>query len=221
MATIKDIAKKAGVAQGTVSNVLNGKGNVSSDKIRRVMEAARQLGYVPNERAALLRKGTNDCLALIMPDSRARQYEDFYFSFKDYAQEHGYLVSRHLTNENSPESEATAFSEAKVKQVKGIACISAVAGTASEAAIYKNNGIFGEMEPAQNNGSDIPVLFVDRKTGFPSDFIGFDYEKAGQAMAEKALQAGYRSICLLTGNPDYSSEKDFCRGFLTMMEGSP
>ena len=116
MATIKDIAKKAGVAQGTVSNVLNGKGNVSSDKIRRVMEAARQLGYVPNERAALLRKGTNDCLALIMPDSRARQYEDFYFSFKDYAQEHGYLVSRHLTNENSPESEATAFSEAKVSR---------------------------------------------------------------------------------------------------------
>ena len=54
MATIKDIAKKAGVAQGTVSNVLNGKGNVSSDKIRRVLEAARQLGYVPNERAALL-----------------------------------------------------------------------------------------------------------------------------------------------------------------------
>ena len=43
MATIKDIAKKAGVAQGTVSNVLNGKGNVSSDKIRRVMEAARQM----------------------------------------------------------------------------------------------------------------------------------------------------------------------------------
>ena len=68
------------------------------------------------------------------------------------------------------------------------------------------------MEPAQNNGSDIPVLFVDRKTGFPSDFIGFDYEKAGQAMAEKALQAGYRSICLLTGNPDYSSEKDFLQG---------
>ena len=129
MATIKDIAKKAGVAQGTVSNVLNGKGNVSSDKIRRVLEAARQLGYVPNERAALLRKGTNDCLALVMPDSRARQYEDFYFSFKDYAQEHGYLVSRHLTNENSPESEVAAFSEAKVRQVKGIACISAVAGT--------------------------------------------------------------------------------------------
>ena len=63
MVTIKDIAKLAGVAQGTVSNVLNGKGNVSSEKIRRVMDAAHQLGYVPNERAALLRKGLNDSLA--------------------------------------------------------------------------------------------------------------------------------------------------------------
>ena len=38
MVTIKDIANRAGVAQGTVSNVLNGKGNVRSEKIRRVLE---------------------------------------------------------------------------------------------------------------------------------------------------------------------------------------
>ena len=37
MATIKDIARVAGVSQGTVSNVLNGKDNVGSDKIQRVM----------------------------------------------------------------------------------------------------------------------------------------------------------------------------------------
>lgn len=60
MTTIKDIAKAAGVAQGTVSNVLNGKGNVSSEKIRQVMDAASALGYVPNERAKLLRKGRSN-----------------------------------------------------------------------------------------------------------------------------------------------------------------
>ena len=45
MATIIDVAKMAGVSQGTASNVLNGKGNVSSEKIRAVEEAARKLGY--------------------------------------------------------------------------------------------------------------------------------------------------------------------------------
>lgn len=62
MATIKDIAKLAGVSQGTVSNVLNGKGNVSSKKILLVEDAARQLGYTMNERAKLLRKGSSKIL---------------------------------------------------------------------------------------------------------------------------------------------------------------
>ena len=57
MATILDVARLAGVSQGTVSNVLNGKGNVSSEKIRVVEEAAQQLGYTINERARILRKG--------------------------------------------------------------------------------------------------------------------------------------------------------------------
>jgi len=51
MATIKDIAKLAGVSQGTVSNVLNGKGIVSSKKILLVEEAARTMGYTINHTA--------------------------------------------------------------------------------------------------------------------------------------------------------------------------
>ena len=48
MATLKDIAALAGVSQGTVSNVLNGRGNVSSEKIRLVESAAAKLGYAVN-----------------------------------------------------------------------------------------------------------------------------------------------------------------------------
>ena len=92
MTTIKDIAKAAGVAQGTVSNVLNGKGNVSSEKIRQVMDAASALGYVPNERAKLLRKGRSNTLAVILPNIRSKQYIDFYLSFKAYAENHGAFV---------------------------------------------------------------------------------------------------------------------------------
>ena len=67
MATILDVAKLAGVSQGTVSNVLNGKGNVSSEKIRIVEEAARKLGYTINEQARILRKGSGKIIGVILP----------------------------------------------------------------------------------------------------------------------------------------------------------
>ena len=57
MATIKDIAKLAGVSHGTASNVLNQRGNVSSEKISKVLKAAKELGYTINPQAQLLRKG--------------------------------------------------------------------------------------------------------------------------------------------------------------------
>ena len=208
MVTIKDIAKRAGVAQGTVSNVLNGKGNVSSEKIKRVMDAAHELGYVPNERAALLRKGPNDSLAVIMPSPRARQYTEFYSGFKHYAQAHGFLVTQHLIDENTPSSEEEAFMEIKPLQVKGIACISVAAGTIFEDTIYKE-GTAGSQ-----------VLFVEHRPSFDAPFIGFDYEKAGRDMAHKALENNYSDVCLMTGNLHFSNERDFYRGFMQVVEGT-
>ena len=111
MTTIKDIAKAAGVAQGTVSNVLNGKGNVSSEKIRQVMDAASALGYVPNERAKLLRKGRSNTLGVILPNIRSKQYIDFYLSFKAYAENHGYSVSQYLTSDDNREAEYAAIQD--------------------------------------------------------------------------------------------------------------
>lgn len=213
MVTIKDIAKLAGVAQGTVSNVLNGKGNVSSEKIKRVMDAAAQLGYVPNERAALLRKGLNNSLAVVMPDSRVRQYEDFYSGFKHYACSRGFTVTRHLTNENAPGSEEEALAEIRPLLVKGIACLSAVTGTFYEKNIYGKSA-YGE------DGDRSNILFVEHMPGFPAEFIGFDYQTAGQALAKNALAHRYDHICLLTGSLTYSNENDFYQSFLKTMSGS-
>ena len=49
-ATIKDVARVAGVSISTVSNALNGSKRVSPEKQAAVMAAVRQLGYVPNIR---------------------------------------------------------------------------------------------------------------------------------------------------------------------------
>lgn len=209
MVTIKDIAKLAGVAQGTVSNVLNGRGNVSSEKIKCVMDAAHALGYVPNERAALLRKGYSDCLAMITPDSRAGQYEDFYLSFKDYAFRHGYKVIRQITNENTPTSEEEALNEVRSLHVKGVACVSIVAGSANEEDVYKEGHACSKLPN---------MIFIDRQPGFDADFAGFDYQTAGIRMAEKALSSKYKTVCLLTGNLKFSNEAEFYQGFMNTLK---
>ena len=54
MASIKDVAARAGVAVSTVSKVLNHYPNVSENTRKKVNEAIEELGFVPNAVAAAL-----------------------------------------------------------------------------------------------------------------------------------------------------------------------
>ena len=56
MATIKDVAKAAGVGTGTVSRALSGKGYVDSEKKKQIIKIAEQLEYDPS---ALLKRKNN------------------------------------------------------------------------------------------------------------------------------------------------------------------
>lgn len=65
--TSVDVARAAGVAQVTVSRALSGKASVASATRKRVLEAARQLGYQPNSLAAGLRGSSTRSFGLIWP----------------------------------------------------------------------------------------------------------------------------------------------------------
>lgn len=77
MVTIKDIAKAAGVSHGTVSNVLNKRGNVSASKIKIVEETAKKLGYYVNSQAQLLRKSNVETYYVVLFDSDKKRYNYF------------------------------------------------------------------------------------------------------------------------------------------------
>ena len=53
--TIKDIAQKAGVSYSTVSRALNGIGSTNGDRRKRILEIAKEMGYVPNQAAIHLK----------------------------------------------------------------------------------------------------------------------------------------------------------------------
>lgn len=66
MATIKDIAKIVGVSCTTVSNVIHGKpGRVSADTIKKINQAIKDLGYVPNMSARSLVSNSSKVIAVI------------------------------------------------------------------------------------------------------------------------------------------------------------
>jgi LacI family transcriptional regulator len=65
---MEDVAKRAGVSLGTVSNVLN-KPHMVSEKTRlKVREAIRELGFVPDRRARALAAGTSNTIGFVVID---------------------------------------------------------------------------------------------------------------------------------------------------------
>ncbi len=66
--TLKDVARAAGVSASTVSRVLHGKGErwISNATKERVRQIARELGYLPDLNARILRKGSNQLVGLLM-----------------------------------------------------------------------------------------------------------------------------------------------------------
>lgn len=68
--TSTDVAREAGVSRATVSYILNGTGNqpIRESTRRRVLDAARTLGYTPSAAARTLRRGRSDLVVCLLPD---------------------------------------------------------------------------------------------------------------------------------------------------------
>ena len=68
MASIRDVAQKAGVGVGTVSRVINGSGYVAEDTRKKIESAIRELEYTPNELARNLFKNRTGIIGVLVPD---------------------------------------------------------------------------------------------------------------------------------------------------------
>lgn len=68
MASIKDVAQKAGVGVGTVSRVINGSGYVAADTRKKIEQAISDLEYTPNELARNLFRNRTGIIGVLIPD---------------------------------------------------------------------------------------------------------------------------------------------------------
>ena len=92
MATISDVAARAGVSTATVSRAFNGKSTVDPALAERVFRAARELDYRPNSLARNLRRQETTLLALIVPDVENPFFAPVARGVEDCAVAAGYSV---------------------------------------------------------------------------------------------------------------------------------
>ena len=77
--SIRELARHLNVSIGTVSRALNGRSDVSDETRRRVLAAADELGYSPNQSGRSLRQGVTGMIALILPTSGKMALADTIF----------------------------------------------------------------------------------------------------------------------------------------------
>ncbi|WP_166351910.1 LacI family DNA-binding transcriptional regulator [Phytoactinopolyspora limicola] len=99
--TIVTVARHAGVSKTTASDALRGSGRVSEQTRRRIEDAARKLGYAPNNSARHLRQARTGTIGLHLPEvlPRSDYYMSFVFGVVQAATGHDYdvtlMTSRH------------------------------------------------------------------------------------------------------------------------------
>ncbi|MFE2428242.1 LacI family DNA-binding transcriptional regulator [Streptomyces sp. NPDC059373] len=92
MASIKDVASRAGVSVATVSRVLNDHPSVRPDTRTRVLAAVTELGYRPNAVARSLRTDQTRTLGLVISDVLNPFFTELARSVEDEARALGYSV---------------------------------------------------------------------------------------------------------------------------------
>ena len=92
VATLRDVALRAGVSVGTVSNALNKPEVVSEETAAKVMEAVRELGFVRNDAARQLRLGQSRAIGMVLMDMRNPFFATLALGAEDRAREAGYAV---------------------------------------------------------------------------------------------------------------------------------
>lgn len=117
---MKDVAERSGVAESTVSHVVNGTRFVSPEVREKVLQAMRELNYHGNEHARRLARGSSGFLGLMISDIENPFFPGLIKAFKTAAPDHGYDVLLSATN-YEPLRTGKSFRKMIENQTPGVA----------------------------------------------------------------------------------------------------
>jgi LacI family transcriptional regulator len=203
MATVLDVAKRAGVSPMTVSRVVNGSGPVSPKLRARVEKALKETGYVPNTVARNLRTKRTDTIGLVMPDITNPFFTHVVRGMEVAARDAGLYVLLTNTDER-PDEEQRVVSMLLQRQVDGMLAIPA--GSCADTA-----------RMCQEAG--VPLVIVDRRPETSGvDVVRADAEGGAYQLGQLLAGLGHRHTAVLTGPAYVPTAVDRAAGFAKALD---
>jgi LacI family transcriptional regulator len=203
--SIRDVAVRAGVALGTVSNVLNRPQKVAEPTRKRVLDAIDELGFVRNDAARQLRAGLSRTLGLVVLDVGNPFFTEVARGVEDRAAENGLSVL--LGNSDESEARESAHLDLFEQQrVRGL-LISPLGDVSARLGRLRRRGT--------------PIVLVDRPAGTaPYSSVWVDDVAGGRMAVEHLLQTGRRRIAFVGGPQTIQQVSDRHSGAEQAVAGS-
>jgi LacI family transcriptional regulator len=183
--SLKDVAARAGVSFQTTSKVLNGGGNVSPETRARILEAARELGYVPNALARGLITQSTCTIGIVADDLSDWVLAQFVVGAEREARRQGHAVLIGTVDHSVGLDAENAVRLLIERRVDGI--IAAAPQLEEDAGVAELlRGRVAAVSIHHVPGGGVPV-------------VGSSHSQSGQIATEHLVRLGHRRIATITG----------------------
>jgi DNA-binding LacI/PurR family transcriptional regulator len=199
VATIQEVARAAGVAPSTVSRYLNGQLRVSPATEARMLDAVRDLGYVPNAQARNLARRRSGVVGFVVPEISNPYFGAIADYVVDAVERHGLLV---------------LLCSTRSQAVREASYIDLLASGAIDGMLYLGSFRSNERLAAAIRGG-LPVVVIDEPI---ADVPGvhtvvMDDYAGGYQAASYLVALGHRRIAFVSGPAELASVQERRRGY--------
>jgi len=196
-ATIKDVARVAGVSVATVSRALNGAENVLPDTRQRILDVARELRYSPSGAARSLITRRTDTVGALLPDLHGEFFSELIRGIDQAARARGLHLL--LSSSHDDADEAAAALRAMNGRVDGLIVMSPHAD---------DDFLSQNLPPA------LPAVLLNSGVKAPTQPVfAVDNFGGARAMTEHLVASGRRRIAFLGGPATNFEARERERGY--------
>ncbi len=204
VATLRDVAQRAGVHPATASRALNPgtRSLVSEATAARVLEVARAVGYTPNPMARGLKTNRSSTVGVLIPDLTNPLFPPIVRGIEDTVQADGYTAVI-ANSDNDRDKERLHFENMRSRQVDGF-----IMATAERDHPLIEDAI----------AADVPIVLLNRTVESQKAFAVVGNDRAGAAIAVNHLaDLGHTRIAHLVGPSRFSTAVARHEGFREAM----